>query len=97
MNKTYDCIVIGAGIAGMTAAIYLKRANIDVLLLESSVPGGQINRSARVENYPGFKEIDGPTLAMNIYEQVQNLEIEYRYGEVIDILENKNQKMEQLK
>ncbi len=93
MNKTYDCIVIGAGIAGMTAAIYLKRANIDVLLLESSVPGGQINRSARVENYPGFKEIDGPTLAMNIYEQVQNLEIEYRYGEVIDILENKNQKI----
>ena len=93
MNKTYDCIVIGAGIAGMTAAIYLKRANVNVLLLESSVPGGQINRSARVENYPGFKEIDGPTLAMNIYEQVQNLGIEYQYGEVIDILENKNQKI----
>lgn len=93
MSKTYDCIVIGAGIAGMTAAIYLKRANVDVLLLESSVPGGQINRSARVENYPGFKEIDGPTLAMNIYEQVQNLGIEYRYGEVIDIIENQNQKI----
>lgn len=93
MNKTYDCIVIGAGIAGMTAAIYLKRANVNVLLLESSVPGGQINRSARVENYPGFKEIDGPTLAMNIYDQVQNLEIEYLYGEVIDILESKNQKI----
>lgn len=93
MNKTYDCIVIGAGIAGMTAAIYLKRANVNVLLLESSVPGGQINRSARVENYPGFKEIDGPTLAMNIYEQVQNLGIEYQYGEVIDILENQNQKI----
>lgn len=93
MNQTYDCIVIGAGVAGMTAAIYLKRANINVLLLESSVPGGQINRSARVENYPGFLEIDGPTLAMKIYEQIQNLKIEYQYGEVIDIIDQKNQKI----
>lgn len=93
MNQTYDCVVIGAGVAGMTAAIYLKRANVNVLLLESSVPGGQINRSARVENYPGFNEIDGPTLAMNIYEQVKNLKIDYKYGEVIDIIEEDNQKI----
>ncbi len=93
MKQTYDCVVIGAGVAGMTAAIYLKRANVNVLLLESSVPGGQINRSARVENYPGFLEIDGPTLAMKIYEQIQNLKIEYRYGEVIDIIDKKNQKI----
>lgn len=93
MNQTYDCIVIGAGVAGMTAAIYLKRANIKVLLLESSVPGGQINRSARVENYPGFKEIDGPTLAMKIYEQIKELKIEYRYGEVIDIIEDEKNKI----
>ncbi len=93
MNQTYDCVVIGAGVAGMTAAIYLKRANVNVLLLESSVPGGQINRSAKVENYPGFLEIDGPTLAMKIYEQIQNLKIEYRYGEVIDIINQENEKI----
>lgn len=85
MVPTYDCIVVGSGVAGMTAAIYLKRSNINVLLLECSVPGGQINRSAKVENYPGFIEIDGPSLAMKIYEQVQNLDINYQYGEVIDI------------
>ncbi len=93
MNQVYDCVVIGAGVAGMTAAIYLKRANVNVLLLESSVPGGQINRSAKVENYPGFLEIDGPTLAMKVYEQVQNLKIEYRYGEVIDIINQENEKI----
>lgn len=93
MLPIYDCVVIGAGVAGMTAAIYLKRANINVLLLESSVPGGQINRSAKVENYPGFLEIDGPSLAMKMYEQVQNLNIEYRYGEVIDIQEQSDLKL----
>ena len=93
MNQIYDCIVIGAGPAGMTAAIYLKRANIKVLLLESSVPGGQINRSAVVENYPGFTKIDGPTLASKMYEQIKELNIDYRYGEVIDILEDGNQKI----
>lgn len=93
MQQTYDCVVIGAGAAGMTAAIYLKRANINVLLLESSVPGGQINRSARVENYPGFTQIDGPTLAAKMYEQVQSLKIDYRYGEVIDLEQKENYKM----
>lgn len=81
----YDCIVIGAGPAGMTASIYLKRANVNVLLLESSVPGGQVNRSARVENYPGFIQIDGPTLASKMYEQIKELKVDYRYGEVLDI------------
>jgi len=89
----YDCVVVGAGPAGMTAAIYLKRANCNVLLLESSVPGGQVNRSAVVENYPGFTKIDGPTLASKMYEQVQELKIDYRYGEVIDILEENNDKI----
>lgn len=91
--KQYDCVVIGAGPAGMTAAIYLKRANINVLLLESSVPGGQINRSARVENYLGFTQIDGPTLAQKMYDQVQELKIDYQYGEVIDLKEKEDYKI----
>lgn len=81
----YDCVVIGSGIAGMTAAIYLKRADLNIILLEKSIPGGQINRSAKVENYPGFKQIDGPTLASQIYEQIINLGVQYKYDDVKDI------------
>lgn len=83
--KTYECVIIGAGVAGMTAAIYLKRAGISVLLLEKGVPGGQINKTSIIENYPGFKKIDGPTLAMNMLDQVQSLDIPYQYGNVISI------------
>jgi thioredoxin reductase (NADPH) len=85
MKLSSNTIVIGAGVAGMTAAIYLKRSNIDVLILEKSAPGGQINRTNDIENYPGFSHIDGPVLAMNIYEQIKHLEIEYKYGDVITI------------
>lgn len=85
MKKRYDCIVIGAGVSGMTAVIYLKRAGLDVLLLEKSAPGGQINQTSKIENYPGFLSVDGPTLAMNMFEQVQNLDISYQYGNVAKI------------
>lgn len=85
MKLNSDTIVIGAGVSGMTAAIYLKRSNIDVIILEKSAPGGQINRTNDIENYPGFMHIDGPVLAMNIYEQIRNLNIEYKYGDVLTI------------
>ena len=83
----FDCVVIGAGVSGMTAALYLKRSNINVLLLEKSAPGGQINRTAVIENYPGIASVDGPTLSMNIYEQIKNLQVEYHYGNVESIEE----------
>lgn len=82
---TFDCVIIGSGVAGMTAAIYLKRANLNILLIEKNIPGGQINRSSSIENYPGFKNVDGPTLAMSIYEQVMNLDVNYQYDEVVSI------------
>jgi len=85
VNLTTNTIVIGAGVAGMTAAIYLKRSNIDVIMLEKAAPGGQINRTSGIENYPGFTNIDGPDLAMNMFNQVSSLGIEYRYGSVQSI------------
>lgn len=88
MKSTFDCVIIGAGISGMTAAIYLKRANMNVLIIEKDVPGGQINKTSVVENYPGFKSIDGPSLVMNIYNQINELEIPIKYGKVIDIIDN---------
>ena len=85
MKSNFDCVIVGAGIAGMTAAIYLKRANVNVLLLEKEIPGGQINKTSDIANYPGFISIDGPTLAMKTFEQVNNLNIDYRYGNVSTI------------
>lgn len=81
----YDVIVIGAGVAGMSASIYLKRANLNVLLIEKEIPGGQINKTDRIENYPGFKKIDGFTLSTSIFEQVKDLNIEYKNEKVFEI------------
>ena len=57
MAKQYDVIVIGAGPAGMTAALYASRANLSVLMLDRGIYGGQMNNTAAIENYPGFKSI----------------------------------------
>ena len=81
----YDCVVVGSGIAGMTCAMYLKRANLNVLIIEQDSPGGLLNKIAKVENYPGFKSISGPDLASSIYEQINNLGIEIRYGKLLSI------------
>ena len=86
-------VIIGSGVAGMTAAIYLKRAGIDTLVIECDAPGGQLNRSSSIENYPGFKFIDGPTLAMNIYEQVMNLKVDYLFDKVVEIKESGDKKI----
>lgn len=90
--KQYDCVVIGAGVAGMTAALYLKRANLDILLIEKSAPGGQINKTTEIENYPGFKTIMGPDLAQNMYEQIKENNIAYQYGDVLEIIDNNTYK-----
>ena len=85
----YDTIIIGAGPAGLTAAIYLKRANKSVLLIEKEGIGGQIASSPLVENYPGFKAISGAELANNLYEQVDNLGCEIAIEEVLEITKDK--------
>lgn len=90
---SFNTIVIGAGIAGMTASIYLKRSGIDVLLIEKNVPGGQITRASSVENYPGFMKIEGATLAMNVFEQVQNLGIDIKFADVKKIELNGDKKL----
>ena len=85
MNQHYHTIIIGAGVAGMTAALYLKRAGKKVLVIEKDAPGGQITRTSKIENYPGFVSIEGPELAFTMYEQLTNLEVEFAYSEVTSI------------
>ncbi|AVK61964.1 thioredoxin-disulfide reductase [Lactobacillus sp. CBA3605] len=82
MAKHYDVIIIGAGPAGMTAALYASRANLSVLLLDRGIYGGQMNNTAAIENYPGFKSILGPDLAKEMYESSTQFGAEYAYGSV---------------
>ena len=85
MKQHFDCIVIGAGIAGITASIYLKRAGLKILLLEKKAIGGQIINTSEIENYPTINNIDGASFAIQLQEQIKKLEIPVQYKEVIDI------------
>ena len=76
-----DCVIIGGGTAGMTAAIYLLRAGKSVLILESTALGGQITASARIENFPGLLGISGVEYADKLAEQV------YEFGGMIEPVE----------
>lgn len=79
------CIVIGAGPGGMSAAIYLKRAGIDVILIEKMVPGGEILKTNKIENYLGFDSIDGGELALRMSSQVKDLGVEIIRDDITDI------------
>lgn len=83
--QKYDVVIIGSGVSGMTAGIYLKRGGINALIIEGDTPGGQLNRASSIKNYPGFKEIDGPTLAYSIYEQLNSYNIDYLYEKVTEV------------
>lgn len=87
----YDIIIIGGGVAGMTAALYSLRANKKVLILEKETIGGQIATSPLVENYPGYKSISGMELSNNLFDQITDLGVDFELEKVlkIDILPNK--------
>lgn len=81
----YDIVVIGAGPAGLTAAIYARRAGKSVIVLEKSTFGGQITFSPKIENYPGFEMISGNELADKMVNQAMNLGAEIDLAEVTGI------------
>ena len=81
----YDIIVIGGGPAGLTAAIYARRANKSVLVIEKGSFGGQITYSPKVENIPGFSEVTGNEFAEKLVEQALGLDAEVECAEVLEI------------
>ena len=82
----YDLVIIGAGPAGLTAGLYAARARMNVLLLEKTVPGGQVLVTDWIENYPGFPEgISGFDLADKMKKQAEDLGLEIRTAEVHDL------------
>lgn len=88
--EKYKVVIIGSGIAGMTSSIYLKRGGIEPLIIENSVPGGTLNIIPSIENYPGYEKVSGPDLAINMYNQVNDLKIPILSRNIKEIdLENK--------
>ena len=85
-----DLIIIGGGVAGMTAALYSLRNNKSVLILEKEGVGGQIAKSPKVENYPTKKEISGSELADEIFEQINDLGVQFELENVVDIKKENN-------
>lgn len=81
----YDIIVIGAGTAGLTSAIYARRAEKKVLILEAVSYGGQIINTLSIENYPGMYKVSGPEFAKSLYDQAKELGAEIEFEKVISV------------
>lgn len=81
----YNTIILGAGISGISCAIYLKRAGIKTLIIENGIPGGQLNKASVIENYPGYVSIGGSELSSMLLDQVQTYDVDLVYDEVTDI------------
>lgn len=92
-EKIYDVIIIGAGPAGLTAAVYTSRANLSTLMIERGVPGGQMMNTEEVENYPGFDSIVGPDLSNKMFEHAKKFGAEYAYGDIKEVIDGKEYKI----
>ncbi|MDF2947693.1 MAG: thioredoxin reductase [Bacillales bacterium] len=84
-EKIYDVIIVGAGPAGMTAAVYTSRASMSTLMIERGVPGGQMASTEDVENYPGYDSILGPDLATKMFDHSRKFGAEYAYGDIKEV------------
>ena len=89
----YDIIIIGAGPAGLTAAIYALRSNKKVLVLEAKSYGGQIINANNIENYPAISHISGYDFATNLYNQAKDLGATIKFEGVIEIKNGKNKRV----
>jgi len=87
MDKLYDISIIGAGPAGMTAAIYAKRAGLEVVVFENSAPGGKLVKTFEIDNWPGNPHVSGVDLALQMFGHTQNLEIETEFVGVKQVIE----------
>ena len=85
-----NCVIIGAGPAGMNAALYLKRGGIEPIIIESDVPGGEMLKTYKIENYLGYESIDGGELALKMSKQVKDLGVKIIRDKVVKVThENK--------
>lgn len=92
-EKIYDVVIIGAGPAGMTAAVYTSRGSLSTLMIERGIPGGQMANTEEVENYPGFDHILGPELSTKMFDHAKKFGAEYAYGDVKEIIDGEAYKI----
>jgi len=81
-NQMYDLIIIGGGPGGLSAGIYAQRASLKTVLIEKGAPGGQMNLTDEVENYPGFELLSGPELSMKMNQHAESLGLKMISDEV---------------
>lgn len=82
MDVQYDVVILGAGPAGMSAAVYASRAGLKTAMLEKGAPGGKLVKTNEISNYPGFVTSGGPELALKMFEHSTAFGAEYLYGDV---------------
>ena len=85
MERYYDLVIIGAGPAGMSAAIYGSRAGLSTLMLEMGAPGGKLIKTNEISNWPGIRSTSGASLASEMFEHATSFGAVYAYGEVVRI------------
>ena len=85
MDKQFDVIIIGAGPAGLTAAIYASRANLKTAVIEEGAPGGKLVKTYEIENYPGIKKIGGVDLAIELMEHGLSFGAQLESGSVAEL------------
>ena len=86
MERTvYDIIIIGCGPAGMTAAIYARRMNLSVVVVDGGVPGGMMVNTEEIDNYPGFEKVRGTDLALAMYDQMMKLGTTHEFINVSNV------------
>lgn len=84
----YDVIIIGAGPAGMAAALYASRSDLKVLLLDNGIAGGQMNNTNEIENYLGFQTVEGTELAQKMLDSALQFGATHSYGNVTNVIDH---------
>ena len=93
MDRKFEVAIIGAGPAGMSAALYASRAGLKTLMIDRGAPGGKMMNTDRIDNYPGSVAIGGGDLAAKMFEQSTQFGCEYSYGDVTDLKDGESKEI----
>lgn len=89
MDRQVDLVIIGAGPAGMTAALYASRSGLETVMIDATAPGGKLLKTYMIDNYPGVPEIPGPDLALQMYQQSVSFGAQFVNGEVQEVTKDR--------